>query len=244
MNKLINYLNFKRSVLRKKSKATFKNLVSNPNLAELGKTFGTDKADPHHSFDNLSYLDVYEKYLSEYRDKNISLLEIGVRKGDSLRTWKSYFQDGEIFGVDIDPSTKKSEEKRIRIEIGSQDDIQFLKTCFGEDKKFDIIIDDGSHVNKMTITSFEYLFNKRLRPGGIYIIEDLEASYLKLQADHDVRTNWPGMEHNNYTTNLDNDRKDINTFFLEKIDALDHLKGNILCLHFWSMVCVIIKTEK
>jgi len=236
-------INVKRSIWRKKSKDVFLSMVSVPRLTELGKIYGTDKADQNHTFNNLSYLDVYEKYFQEYRNKNISILEIGVRSGDSLRTWKSYFKHGEIYGIDIDPNSKEFEEKRIRIEIGSQDNISFLKTCFGEKTKFDIIIDDGSHVNKLTIKSFEYLFNNRMKSGGIYIIEDLRASYRKLQTDLNVMENWPGMKYNDPFINFDNVRKDMDYFFLEKIKKLDHQHGNIMCIHFWSMICVIIKTQ-
>ena len=140
-------IKFKRSIWKRKSKDVLLSLVSEPKLSDLGKIYGPDKADQNHTFSNLSYLDIYEKYFQEYRNKNISILEIGVRSGDSIRIWKSYFKFGEIYGIDIDPGSKAFEEKRIKIEIGSQDNISFLQTCFGEKTKFDIIIDDGSHVN-------------------------------------------------------------------------------------------------
>ena len=244
LKKIFQRINVKRSIWKRKSKDLFLSMVSDPKLSELGKIYGTDKADQNHTFNNLSYLDIYEKYFQEYRNKNISILEIGVRSGDSLRTWKSYFKHGEIYGIDIDPSSKASEEKRIRIEIGSQDNISFLQSCFGKETEFDIIIDDGSHVNSMTIKSFEYLFNNRLKSGGIYIIEDLKASYRKLQTNLNVIENWPGMKYNDPSINFDNVRKDMNDFFIEKIRNLDHFQGNILCLHFWSMICVIIKTRQ
>ncbi len=219
----------------------FTNIISEPHLSEIGKYYGTDKANESHSFMNLSYLDIYEKYFDELRDKDISVLEIGVKDGESLIAWRSYFTNAKIYGMDIDPRCKQLEERNIRIEIGSQDDIEFLHNCFGQETNFDIIIDDGSHVNGFTIASFEYLFNNRLNSGGIYIIEDLRCSYDKLQTDHNILEKWPGMEYNDLSKTYDNNRKDIDDFFFEKIKKLDHFEGNILCLHFWSMVCVIIK---
>ncbi|MCH7773979.1 MAG: hypothetical protein IH784_06180, partial [Bacteroidetes bacterium] len=59
--------------------------------------------DKHHTFNKVSYLEIYENYFDEFRDKDISFLEIGVNDGASLRTWKSYFQYGKIYGIDIDP---------------------------------------------------------------------------------------------------------------------------------------------
>lgn len=215
--------------------------VLKPSLKTLGTYHLTDKFDENHSFAGLSYLDVYEKYFVQFKDKTVSLLEIGVRDGASLRTWKSYFKKGNIYGIDIDPRCKAFEEKRIQIEIGSQDDDAFLSRCFGPDVKFDIIIDDGSHVNQMTLASFASLFDQRLNSGGIYVIEDLGCSYDKLQTNHHVTDIWPGMSYNDPRKSLDNDRKDMDVFFLEKIKDLDHRMGNVLSIHFWSMTCVITK---
>lgn len=230
----------KRSFVNK-IKDVYVNMLNSPMLHDIGKIQGTDKADDNHSFNSMSYLDIYEKYFLEFRDNDINFLEIGVRNGESLRTWKSYFKRGNIFGLDIDPKCKTLEESRVEIEIGSQDDVVFLSNCFGENKKFDIIIDDGSHVNRHIITSFDYLFNNRLNSGGVYIIEDLSCSYLKLETDFSVSENWPGMKYNKNVNQLDNDRAELNNFFLEKIKDLDHLKGKIMCIHFWAMTCVIVK---
>lgn len=41
---------------------------------------------------------------------------------------------------------------------------------------FDLIIDDGGHANVHTITSLKALWG-HLRPGGLYVIEDLETQY-------------------------------------------------------------------
>ncbi|NWG34854.1 MAG: class I SAM-dependent methyltransferase [Chloroflexi bacterium] len=210
-------------------------------LKLIGIAHLTDKFDEHHSFAGWSYLDIYEKYFERFRNQKVSILEIGVRDGASLRTWKAYFRKGNVYGIDIDPRCKAFEEKRIHIEIGSQDDGDFLANCFGADKRFDIIIDDGSHVNRMTLASFEHLFDRRLNSGGIYIIEDLGCSYEKLQTDHHVLEVWPGMKYNDPGQTFDNDRKDMDDFFLEKIRKLDHRTGNVLSIHFWAMTCIIIK---
>jgi hypothetical protein len=41
---------------------------------------------------------------------------------------------------------------------------------------FDIIIDDGSHVNEHVITTFEYLL-PILNNEGLYVIEDTQTAY-------------------------------------------------------------------
>ena len=226
------------------TKYAFGNMLDVLQLREIGKYQGTDKVEKTHFFDGLTYLDIYEKYVHSLRDKDISVLEIGVRTGASLKTWRSYFKNGAIYGIDIDPRCKGIEDDRIKIEIGSQDDKQFLTTCFGPDTKFDLIIDDGSHINSFTIASFDVLFNQRLKPGGIYVIEDLHCSYDKLQTDQNILDVWPGMKYNDLSKSFDNDREEMDRFFFQKIRDLDHAVGNILCIHFWAMTCVIMKTHR
>lgn len=41
---------------------------------------------------------------------------------------------------------------------------------------FDVIVDDSGHSNLQMIRSFEYLFHKALKPGGVYFMEDFVAS--------------------------------------------------------------------
>jgi hypothetical protein len=211
------------------------------NLQMAGIYHNTDKHNQDHTFSGLSYLNIYEKYISTLKNKSISLLEIGVKDGDSLRMWKSYFKYGQIFGIDIDPDCKSQEEERIQIEIGSQDDSDFLKGCLNGNSQFDIIIDDGSHINTMTIKSFQNLFYNRLKSGGIYIIEDLHCSYDKLQTDHNILEIWPGMKHNDPSKDYDNNRAIMNDFFLKMIHDLDHRNGEVQFLHFWAMTCIIKK---
>jgi len=47
-----------------------------------------------------------------------------------------------------------------------------------KDLTFNIIIDDASHKSEDVIATFELMFY-RVRPGGLYIIEDLHTSYWK-----------------------------------------------------------------
>jgi demethylmacrocin O-methyltransferase len=121
-------------------------------------------------------------HFKKFRRKKIKLLEIGVGGyedpnigGHSLRMWKKYFPLGEIFAIDIyDKSALQ--ERRIKIFQGSQVDKDFLDEVTKETGEFDIIIDDGSHINEHVITSFKLLFPK-LKDGGVYAIEDLQTSY-------------------------------------------------------------------
>ena len=113
----------------------------------------------------------------------MNLLEIGVggyddpkQGGHSLRMWKDYFPNANIYAIDLyDKSALQ--EPRIHIFQGSQADPDFLKWVAGEIGQLDIVIDDGSHVNEHVIVSFQTLF-PLLADNGIYAIEDLHTAYL------------------------------------------------------------------
>lgn len=201
-------------------------------LKNLGKKFGTDKF-------NHEYLDIYEKFVSRYKNEKMNVLEIGVLNGASLKLWKEYFKYSTIYGLDIDPRCIKFNEERIKIYIGSQDDEDVLSKIIDDANTLKIIIDDGSHVNSMTLKTFDILFN-HLDKGGLYIIEDLETSYLKLDTNYDVRNIWPGMKYNSKNSNLDNDRKIMDDFFIEKISNIDK-KKDLFSIHFYHNVCIMEK---
>lgn len=140
-------------------------------LNEIGIKFNTDKSSISHD-----YLRKYEKYIPFKRTDEIKILEIGVQNGYSVRTWKEYFFNSTIVGIDIEPNCKKHQENRIYIEIGDQTDEEFLNTIVEKYGPFDLIVDDGSHVNSHVITSFKFLFD-HLNKHGVYLVEDVSTSY-------------------------------------------------------------------
>lgn len=158
-------------------------------LHYIGLKHKTDKAIAH------DFLPFYEAHLNKYRNKKIRLLEIGIGgivhstyisksylndaymvNGSSLRMWEEYFPNAEILGMDIDKSCLNYVYKtnRVKTIIGDQTDRSFLDSIEGE---FDIIIDDGGHTMAQQMISFGCLF-KKLKPGGIYIVEDLHTSLM------------------------------------------------------------------
>ena len=123
------------------------------------------------------YFDVYDRHFSQYRGKEIVLLEIGTFHGGSLQMWKSYFGDkAKIYGMDINPNCKEVEEENIEIFIGSQSDRNFLRKVKSKIPPIDILIDDGGHTMLQQIVSFEELFDY-VKPEGVYLCEDIHTSY-------------------------------------------------------------------
>lgn len=134
-------------------------------------------------------VDKWEQYLKIYSieierfvrsGKPVSLLEIGVQNGGSLELWGSLLPAGSrICGVDIDPrvSNIKFENPNISVHVcdGTTDKMNQLF----DDYSFDILIDDGSHASKDIIASFENCF-QLVKPGGVYIIEDMHVPYYEV----------------------------------------------------------------
>ena len=140
-------------------------------LNKIAQSYGTDKSSDYHN-----YCDKYSNYLPFKRYDKLNIMEIGVLDGQSVKTWKEYFYRSKITGVDINPNCKQYEEDNISIEIGSQADNVFLLDVMREHGPFDMILDDGSHMNSHVIFSFEHLFNS-VKSGGVYIVEDCATSY-------------------------------------------------------------------
>ena len=151
-------------------------LLFSKNLKSLAVLYGTDKWGFH------QYAQHYEFHFKKLRKKKLNILEIGIggysdpnAGGDSLRMWRTFFPHSKIIGIDIYDKSYHN-EKRIKTFQGSQIDEEFLSNLISETGNFDIIIDDGSHINEHIIKSFKFLFDK-LNPGGIYVIEDLQTAY-------------------------------------------------------------------
>ena len=126
-----------------------------------------------------SYLVEYGRIFGEYRDKPVSLLEIGVQNGGSLEIWSKYFTNAKnLLGCDInlDCANLVFEDSRIEIVVGdANSDVVQLK-LLQHAAIFDLIVDDGSHCSSDIVRSFAKYF-PHLADGGIFVVEDLHCSY-------------------------------------------------------------------
>ena len=124
------------------------------------------------------YLDIYDHVLGSFYGKQVNFLEVGVQGGGSLEIARSLFApESWIGGVDIDPRCAQYEgQVANKIFIGSQVSPEVIAGIKGLNKQFDIIIDDGSHVQLHMVSTFVYLFDC-LAEGGVYIIEDTHTNY-------------------------------------------------------------------
>lgn len=139
-------------------------------LDTLALKYGTDKGSCDHD-----YMPYYTQYLEPLRDKPITLLELGIWKGASLRMWRAYFSKATIIGLDNHVKSLP-DMAGIHTVLCEQDDKEGLDGLAEMYGQFDVIIDDASHISSKTITSFQYLY-PHLKDGGLYVIEDLQTSY-------------------------------------------------------------------
>jgi len=135
--------------------------------------YDTDKALHSH------YLRNYENWFEQLWDKPVVLLEIGIHRGGSLLLWRDYFPRGTIVGLDINPATLEDPSGRILTYCGRQEDVDLLDRIAADTAPngFDIVIDDGAHVGEMAKTTFWHVFERHLKPGGLYVIEDWGTGY-------------------------------------------------------------------
>ena len=157
----------------------------NPQLKELMNHYGSDKGGMtnHHNFANY-YSEIFDDKKNEI--KNFLEIGLGTNNEDlasnmgkdgkplaSLRAWRDYFKNAQIYGADIDRDILKDEE-RIKTFYVDQTNPSSIKELFANIgvNKFDVILEDGLHEYNANICFFEnsiqYLDNQ-----GIYIIEDV-----------------------------------------------------------------------
>lgn len=171
------------------------NLSTPTELCELFLKYKADKcpAIAH------SYSPHYYNILKHFKNEPICILEIGVGSlsvmqkyigkeyevGASLKAWRDFFPNAQIFGLDID-RTALFESDRIKCFYSDQADSESLHSAISEIRKysnndgllFDIIIDDGSHQKSHMINSFETL-SCYVKVNGFYIIEDIKNRYMR-----------------------------------------------------------------
>ena len=146
-----------------------------PNLSSYYETRRNGKVSDKWSL----YLDEYNRLFSTYQYSHPSILEIGVQNGGSLEIWSNFFGDtSTIVGCDINPKCQdlQFESSNIKLVVGDINDTTTRKGISAYATSFDIVIDDGSHVNSDVIDAFCNLF-PLVNDGGIYVVEDLHTSY-------------------------------------------------------------------
>ena len=174
-------------------------------LSSLCERYGSDKgwADetrprpfpwpPH------TYADYYGRLFDHCRSGVRRVFECGIgtnrsafpdnmgaagRPGASLRVWRDYFPNAQVYGADIDAEILFREE-RIETYQADQTSPASIKSLWERIGVggFDLMVDDGLHTFEAGVCLFEHSHAK-LAPGGIYAIEDVTLTDLARYQDH------------------------------------------------------------
>lgn len=127
------------------------------------------------------YLSIYERLLSQYRGRSVTLVEVGVGDGGSLEGWRSYLgPSARIIGIDLDPAAKRLESDGFEIIIGDQSDPEFWARHLPNVGPIDVLIDDGGHTSVQQIVTVACAL-PHVRDGGVIVVEDTHTAYMPKQ---------------------------------------------------------------
>jgi hypothetical protein len=169
-----------------------KNLSSR--LSELCDQYGSDKGEIKssghpYSWAAHTFADYYARLFDRSRHEVTKVFECGLgtnnpelvssmgikgQPGASLRVWRDYFPNAQIFGADVDRAVLFAEEriKTFYIDQTNPAAIAAFWNQVGLDN-FDFMLDDGLHAFDAGVCLFENSIG-RLSKNGVYIIEDVK----------------------------------------------------------------------
>lgn len=142
-------------------------VVDDNSLMDIAESFPTDKHYLHNYFNQ-----VYQDVLYPLKNNVNIFLEIGILDGNSLKVFKKFFKNAKIYGVDLTNSIIDGDIEVIKCDQSNPEELYDLSKKFDN---VDIILDDGSHKMYDQQITLAILF-PMLKPGGLYILEDLHTS--------------------------------------------------------------------
>lgn len=141
-------------------------------------------SSPFFSTKHSTYFQAYDELLTDFRNKEVVFLEVGVLEGGSLFMWREFFgPKARIIGVDLNPLAKKWESFGFEIFIGDQTDEKFWKLLHEQIGSVDVVLDDGGHTFRQQITTALNVI-PFISDGGQLIVEDTHTSYLVGYGNH------------------------------------------------------------
>jgi len=163
------------------------NYLSNTSeLCFIGKKYDTDKSSQRSNVTNSRhchpYTLFYDSLFKNKKTETLKMAELGILEGASLRMWQEYFPNADIYGFEynlqfISHFRNSFDNTRITLSEINVNDSESITDAFNKiDVDYDIIIEDTTHQFEDQIRVIKNVYN-RLKPGGIFIIEDIFKSY-------------------------------------------------------------------
>lgn len=144
----------------------------------------TDKVTVH-NYETLysKYFELMQNRLHVRRIFEIGLgCNMGYGPGHSIKLWRLFFPNAEIWMAEYDQACADKYRGEllnagVKIVTGDQADLRTLRSWVNiTGGNFDVIIDDGGHSSMQQYNSLVVLFLHALRPGGVYILEDMQVA--------------------------------------------------------------------
>ena len=163
------------------------NLAVPTKMCRVMTRYGSDKGDGAHNFTT-----VYSMLFGKLRDQPVRIFELGLgtnnpelsstmgasgRPGASLRGWRKLFPHALVYGADIDREILFVED-RIQTFYCDQTSSEAIRDLWSQPALqggMDILIEDGLHTFCANLSFLDGSL-EHIRPGGIYVIEDINPS--------------------------------------------------------------------
>lgn len=132
---------------------------------------GTDKVTTH------SYGEVYEAIFADLkaRGPGVTVLENGVYGGAFLAAAAEFLPDARFHGVDISLANVRFGRDHPRIRLHEMDGTR-RETAEAIGLRFDLIVEDGSHLPDHQVASLD-AFAPFLKSEGVYVLEDIDGAH-------------------------------------------------------------------
>lgn len=159
-------------------------------LCKIMYRFGSDKSGFVYRWH--TYTPLYHRLFEAARQEPLAVFEVGLGSTDpdiesnmgplalpgaSVFGWREYFPNAKVYGADVDKNIVIRMD-RLKTFYVDQLDRATVREMWDQpelrDTSFDIIIDDGHH-SFAAMTSFFEESIRKLKPGGLYIVEDVHV---------------------------------------------------------------------
>jgi hypothetical protein len=143
-------------------------------LEQIVDNSRTDKNTAH------SYLPLYQKLLISKKETAKNVLEIGIYNGGSIKLWKDFFTNANVYGLDIIhmnhiwDGIKNNKRIILYTSTDAYNDNFFIDNFLNKNIKFDFMLDDGPHTLE-SMKQFIKLYSQIMTDDGILIIEDIQS---------------------------------------------------------------------
>ena len=228
-------------------------------LCSLFKKYNSDKKfggprGSNHNYSNF-YFEILKRFIED-ESRVINYFELGLGSkneefiggspngaaGGSLMAINDFlnptinektYKHGNLYGADID-GTIELNHRNIKTFQCDQTCKKSINSLWNnkqlKDVEFDLIIEDGLHEVEANINFAEHSLHK-LKPGGIFIVEDCECSAVILGMYNDLFSKKPTLGYVIHESHLPYDKKTGEFFKNKPIHAHPDMKDRH---YFWN----------